>query len=79
MTLILCNGSVMKKILITMAGTKTTPASPEAVLNTLQNFRGNVVGCATEGGGGVSRTDAFFAHAIVSELDVALVVQQYIV
>lgn len=53
--------------------------SPEAVLNTLQDLWGDVVGCAAEGGGGVSWTDAFLAHAIVSELDVSFMVQQNIV
>lgn len=54
-------------------------SSPEAVLNALQDLWGNVVRCAAEGGGGVSWTDPFLAHAIVSELDVPLMVQQNIV
>lgn len=53
--------------------------SPEAVLNTLQDLWCNVVGCSTEGGSSVSRTDALLAHTIVSELDVSFVVQQNVV
>lgn len=53
--------------------------SPEAILNPLQDLRGDVVGCAAEGGGCVPWTDAFLAHAVVGELDVSLVVQQNVV
>ena len=58
---------------------RQTNASPEAVFNTLKDLWGDVVRCSTKGGGGVSRTDAFLTHAIVSEFDVTLVVQQHIV
>ena len=51
----------------------------EPVILCPQNLWSNIVGSATESGGGVSRSDSFLAHAIVCQLDVSLMVQQHVV
>ena len=52
---------------------------PEAVVLAAQDLGGDVVGGAAERGGGVARPDALLAHAVVRQLDVALVVQEHVV
>ncbi len=44
-----------------------------------QNLRCNVVGCATEGGSGVPRSQPLFTHPIICQLNVTVSIQQYIV
>ena len=51
----------------------------EPVILCPQNLWSNIVGSATESRGGVARPDSFLTHAIVCQLDVALVVQQHVV
>lgn len=52
---------------------------PEAVVLAAQDLGRDVVRGAAEGGGGVTGPDAFLAHAVVGQFDVALVVQQDVV
>ena len=53
--------------------------APEAVVLAAQDLGRDVVGRAAEGGGGVAGADALLAHAVVGELDVALVVEEDVV
>ncbi len=55
------------------------PVHREGVVLPAQDLRRDVVGGAAEGGGGVSLPDALLAHAVVGQLDVALVVQEDVV
>merc|ERR550517_2218309 len=55
------------------------PVHREAIILGSQNLWCNIVGGATESGGGVTRSDSLLAHPIVCQLDVTLVVQQHVV
>ena len=55
------------------------PVDGEGVVLAAEDLRRDVVGRAAEGGGGVAPADALLAHAVVGQLDVALVVQQHVV
>ena len=57
----------------------SSPVHGEAVVLGAQDLGRDVVGRAAEGGGGVAGADALLAHAVVGELDVALVVEQHVV
>lgn len=59
--------------------TEGPPVDGEAVVLAAQDLRGYVVGGAAERGGGVALAHALLAHAVVGQLDVALVVQEDVV
>lgn len=56
-----------------------TLPSPRTVVLSAQYFRSDVVGCTAERGRRVARSDALLAHAVIGQLDVALVVEQHVV
>ena len=65
--------------LVVRSSQHSSPVHGEAVVLGAQDLGRDVVGRAAEGGGGVAGADALLAHAVVGELDVALVVEQHVV